>query len=46
MICDALNGIAYKDDAQIVDLQVIKKYTPAQAHVLVYIEDMVSEVQG
>lgn len=46
VICDALNGIAYKDDAQIVELQVIKKYTPAQAHVLVYLEDMVNEVQG
>lgn len=25
LVCDALNGIAYKDDAQIVQLQVVKK---------------------
>lgn len=27
MICDALNGLAYKDDAQIVNLHVCKIYT-------------------
>lgn len=27
MICDALNGLAYKDDAQIVNLNVLKAYT-------------------
>lgn len=27
IICDALNGIAYHDDAQIVAAQVVKKYT-------------------
>jgi len=27
MICDALNGLAYKDDAQITRLTVIKGYT-------------------
>lgn len=27
MICDALNGCAYKDDAQIVNLNVLKAYT-------------------
>jgi Holliday junction resolvase RusA-like endonuclease len=26
VICDALNGIAYTDDTQIVDLQVVKLY--------------------
>lgn len=26
IICDALNGIAYKDDSQIVRLNVVKKY--------------------
>lgn len=25
-VCDALNGIAYRDDSQIVDLRVIKRY--------------------
>ena len=27
MICDALNGCAYKDDAQVVNLNVLKAYT-------------------
>lgn len=27
IILDSLNGIAYKDDSQIVDLSVIKRYT-------------------
>lgn len=27
MICDALNGLAYKDDAQITDLRVLKLYS-------------------
>ena len=27
-ICDALNGIAYKDDAQIIELTVRKRYGP------------------
>lgn len=26
-ICDALNGIAFKDDSQIVDLNIIKRYS-------------------
>lgn len=26
IICDALNGIAYKDDSQIVRLNIVKKY--------------------
>jgi Holliday junction resolvase RusA-like endonuclease len=26
-ICDALNGIAYHDDAQVVDLKVVKYYS-------------------
>ena len=27
MICDALNGLAWKDDAQVVHLNVVKAYT-------------------
>ncbi|EJT6663995.1 RusA family crossover junction endodeoxyribonuclease [Clostridium perfringens] len=27
IILDSLNGIAYKDDSQIVDIRIIKKYT-------------------
>lgn len=27
IVCDALNGIAYKDDSQIVSLEVIKEYS-------------------
>lgn len=29
--CDALNGVAYRDDAQIVDARVIKEYTEGLA---------------
>ena len=27
IICDALNGLAYKDDAQVVELQVHKRFS-------------------
>ncbi|WP_460268332.1 RusA family crossover junction endodeoxyribonuclease [Clostridium sp. CTA-17] len=27
IILDSLNGVAYKDDSQIVDLRIIKSYT-------------------
>ena len=36
---DALNGIAYKDDAQVVKIEAQKRYSDAEA-VLVEIEDM------
>lgn len=28
LVCDALNGIVWHDDKQIVDLQVVKNYSP------------------
>ena len=35
VICDALNGIAYKDDSQIVRLSVEKRYTEHSPRVIV-----------
>lgn len=40
MICDALNGLAYKDDAQVVDLHVIKVYGGGTPHVEVTVIDL------
>lgn len=42
VVCDALNGIAYKDDAQIVDLHVLKWYAlgDESAHVSVFISEV------
>lgn len=37
MICDALNGLAYKDDAQVVNLHVSKVYTDRLPYVKVII---------
>lgn len=37
-VCDALNGIAYKDDAQVVDL-IIRKYYSKFPHVQVFISE-------
>lgn len=41
-VCDALNGIAYKDDSQIVKLTVEKYYAPvdAEGFVIVTIEEV------
>lgn len=39
IILDALNQIAYKDDAQVVELYVRKRYT-AEARVLVHIDEI------
>lgn len=39
VICDALNGVAYHDDTQIVELVVIKNYTKDEPKVLVHISD-------
>lgn len=43
IVCDALNGIAYRDDAQIVCLTVVKRYASALPHVSVEIEEVHSE---
>lgn len=40
IILDSLNGIAYKDDSQIVNLTVIKKYTDAAEKVMLELEGM------
>ena len=37
ILCDALNGIAYADDAQIVQASIRKRYTPCDPHVEVSI---------
>ncbi|XVG95837.1 RusA family crossover junction endodeoxyribonuclease [Eubacteriales bacterium KG125] len=39
VICDALNGIAYKDDTQIVALKILKKYTTDMPKVVVEIKE-------
>lgn len=38
-ICDALNGVAYGDDTQVVSLTVMKEYTDAEPRVEVYIDE-------
>lgn len=40
IVCDALNGIAYKDDAQIVRMSVHKVYTTGAERVAVWIKDI------
>lgn len=37
VVCDALNGVAYRDDAQIVDIHVSKRYTELDPRVHVSI---------
>ena len=37
ILCDALNGVAYADDAQIVQASIHKCYTPCMPHVEVSI---------
>lgn len=44
VICDALNGIAYRDDTQIVSLVVTKVYTASEPKVVVGICEMTEEV--
>lgn len=45
IICDALNGVAYHDDAQVVDLKVVKYYSDTPC-VTVTIEEVSDEKQG
>ncbi|MDQ0150590.1 RusA family crossover junction endodeoxyribonuclease [Eubacterium multiforme] len=40
IILDSLNGIAYKDDSQIVNLTVIKKYTDDIERVMLELEEI------
>lgn len=40
VICDALNGVAYGDDTQIIKLSILKTYTEEQPRVQVCIEEI------
>lgn len=40
VICDALNGVAYSDDTQIIELSVVKAYTGGQPRVHVYVGEV------
>ena len=40
VICDALNGVAYGDDTQIIKLSILKAYTEEQPRVQVCIEEI------
>ena len=40
VVCDALNGVAYKDDTQIVSLHIKKSYTADEPRVEVMIQPL------
>ena len=40
IVCDALNGLAYHDDARVVSAHVRKEYTDGPGEVEVYIAEM------
>lgn len=40
IILDSLNGVAYKDDSQIVNLTVVKKYTDGIERVMFELEEI------
>lgn len=39
-VLDSLNGIAWNDDAQIIDLKVIKKYSVGDPYINLYINQL------
>ena len=41
VVLDSLNGIAYKDDAQVIELTVIKRWTEEKERIEFEIEEMV-----
>ena len=43
IILDALNGMAYADDKQVVRLEVIKRYTPGEPYVQVTLSEEAHE---
>lgn len=43
-ILDALNGIAYEDDRQVVDLHCVKGYSDAEPYVCIIIERKKNEI--
>lgn len=43
VVCDALNGIAYRDDTQIVRLHIMKEYTTEEPYVWVAIDNYLEE---
>ena len=40
IVCDALNGIAYADDAQIVEAQITKVFTGGDPHIEVELQEI------
>lgn len=40
IVMDALNGVAWKDDAQVVNLHVYKVYVPDEPYIHVILEDV------
>ena len=40
IVCDALNGLAYADDAQIVEAQITKVFTGGEAHIEVELHEI------
>lgn len=46
IIMDALNGVAWEDDRQVVSLTVLKHYIDGDAHVSVMVDDATDEYAG
>lgn len=45
VVCDALNGVAYTDDTQIIDLHILKFYTKDRPKVIVEIKRYEQETE-